>query len=229
MLLHHSCSNIKVFLEGTQELLLLLWSLVSTMAEFRRSVDPFQLNLLEGLSGCMWKHGLSQGDDSLLDTWHGTLEEDEVVLNLAVPHETTHWCDGLVDNIILGSGVLLVTTLANSVNFVVHRSSVVVAVLTSTSNSPLNVGRMPCTDTSDLSETLVRLSWKLLSAPSACDTCETVTLCDSNGINHLVLLKDSVNRDWLLEETVAEFDFVSSATTIDLDLHQMRLLLLERC
>ena len=108
-------------------------------------------------------------------------------------------CDGLADNVKVSGSVLLIGARANSVDLVVDGCSVVVTVLTSTGNSPLNVGRMPCTDTGDLSETLVCLSWKLLRAPSRCDTCETVTFGYSNGINHLILLEDSVDGDWLLE------------------------------
>jgi len=66
--------------------------------------------------------------------------------------------DSLVDNIKVSSGVLLVSPLANSVDLVVDRCSVVVTVLTCAGDCPLNVRRMPCTDTSNLAETLVCLS-----------------------------------------------------------------------
>lgn len=103
-----------------------------------------------------------------------------------------------------------------------------VSVLTSTGNSPLDVGRMPSTDTSNLSETLVCLSWKLLGSPSAGDTLETLTLGDSNDIDHLILLEDGADLNWLLEQTVGEVNLVGNATAVDLDLHQVGLLLLER-
>lgn len=136
--------------------------------------------------------------------------------------------DGLVDNVKFGGSVLLVRTLADSVNLVVNRCSVVVTVLTSTGNSPLDVRRMPCTDTGDLSETLVCLSRELLGAPSRCYTRETVTLGDGDSVDHLVLLEDGVDLDGLLEQTVAEVDLVCCAATVDLDLHEVSLLLLER-
>jgi hypothetical protein len=104
----------------------------------------------------------------------------------------------------------------------------VITILTSTSNSPLNVGWMPSTDTGNLSETLVCLSRKLLGSPSAGDTGEAVTLGNSNNIDHLILLEDSAYLDWLLKETVGEINLVSDATSIDLDLHQVGLLLLKR-
>jgi len=99
--------------------------------------------------------------------------------------------------------------------------------LTSTGNSPLDVGWMPGTDTGDLTETLVCLSRKLLGSPSAGDTGETVTLGDSDDINHLILLEDGADLDWLLEKTVTEGNLISDATTVNLDLHQVGLLLLK--
>lgn len=55
-----------------------------------------------------------------------------------------------------------------------------------------------------------------------------MTLGDSNDINDLVLLEDGLNADWLLEEVVGEGNLVSDTASVDLDLHQMSLLLLER-
>jgi hypothetical protein len=134
----------------------------------------------------------------------------------------------LLGHIKLSCCVTLIVTLANTVDLVVARSTVMVSVLTSTGNSPLDVGRMPCTNTGNLSETLVCLSGKLLGSPSAGDTRETVTLGNSNDIDHLVLLEDGTNLNWLLEEAVGEVDLLGNAASVDLDLHQVSLLLLER-
>jgi hypothetical protein len=54
-----------------------------------------------------------------------------------------------------------------------------------------------------------------------------VALGNGNAVDHLVLLEDSIDLDGLLEETVAELDLVCDGTTVDLDLHQVRLFLLE--
>lgn len=70
--------------------------------------------------------------------------------------------DLLLGDIGLGGGAVLSVTLADSVNLVVDRGTVVVTLLTSTGNSPLDVGRMPSTDTSNLSETLVSLTGSFL-------------------------------------------------------------------
>ena len=133
----------------------------------------------------------------------------------------------LVDDIEVGGGVLLVRALADTVDLVVARGTMMVTILTSTGNRPLDVGRMPGTDTGDLSKTLVCLSRQLLGSPSAGNTLETMTLGHGNSVDDLVLLEDGVNLNGLLEETMTEGDFVCDIATVDLDLHQVCLLLLE--
>ena len=100
--------------------------------------------------------------------------------------------------------------------------------LTSTGNSPLDVGRMPGTDTGDLTETLVCLTRELLGAPTGGDTVVSVTLGDGDNVDHLVVLEDGADLNWLLEQTVTVGDLVGDAATVDLDLHKVGLLLLER-
>lgn len=138
-------------------------------------------------------------------------------------------CDVLLGDVELSGGITLVVTLSDTVDLVVDGCTMMVTLLTGTGNRPLDVRRMPCTDTSDLSETLVRLAGKLLGAPSSSDTGVTVTLGDSNDIDHLVLLEDGADVDRLLEQTVTELNLVGDGATIDLDLHQVSLLLLEWC
>jgi hypothetical protein len=79
----------KVLLESTLVLLLLGRGLESTMSELGRGVDPLEADLLEGLSGGLREHGLSEGHDTLLGTRDRALEHDEVVLDLTVADETT--------------------------------------------------------------------------------------------------------------------------------------------
>ena len=58
------------------------------MTELGRGVDPFEVDLLEGLAGGVCVEGLAEGDDSLLDTGDGALEQDEIVLDLTVVDES---------------------------------------------------------------------------------------------------------------------------------------------
>ena len=59
------------------------------------------------------------------------------------------------------------------------------------------------------------------------DTLETVTLGDGDDVDNLVLLEDGADGDGLLEETLCERDLVCDGATVDLDLHEVRLLLAE--
>jgi hypothetical protein len=97
--------------------------------------------------------------------------------------------------------------------------------LTGTSDGEHDLGRMPCTDTSNLSETLVSLPGKLLGTPTVCDTLESVTLGNSNDIDVLILLKHRANLHRLLEQILSELDLVSDGTTVELDLHKVSFLL----
>lgn len=235
----------EVLLERTDDLLLLLHRLIGAVTELAAGVDPFELDLLQCATRGVGEHRLAQRHDPLLDTRHRALEQHEVVLDDAIADEATQSVflsvegptfarfpdlrsDGLVAVVEVGGRVLLVFALANAVNLVVDRSAVVVTHLTSTSNSPLDVGRMPSTNTSNFAETLVRLARQLLGAPSAGDTLETVAFGNSDAVNHLVLLENAVDLDRLLKESVAEVNLVSDGATVDLDFHEVGLLLLER-
>ena len=198
------------------------------MTELGGSIDPLELDLLEGLAGGVDEHGLAESHDTLLNTWNGTLNDKEVVLDLTVSNEATHWGDLLLGDVELGRGVTLINTGTDTVDLVVARGTVVVSVLTGTGNSPLDVGWMPSTNTGDLTETLVGLSRKLLGTPSGGDTLETLTLGDGDNVNHLILLEDGGDLDWLLEKTGGEVDLVGDGATVDLDLHEVGLLLLKR-
>merc|ERR1719513_472256 len=50
----------------------------------------------------------------------------------------------------------------------------------------------------------------LLGVPSAGDTFEAVTLCDTNDINHLILGKDSSNWNLFLEVVSCEVNLISN-------------------
>jgi len=111
-------------------------------------------------------------------------------------------------NVRLGRGVGVVGARANAVDLLVELGTVVVSVLTSTSNREHDLGRMPCTDTSNLAQTLVSLSRQLLGSPSMSNTLESVTLGNGDNINTLVLLEHRANLDRLLEQAVGELDLV---------------------
>merc|ERR1719331_906655 len=84
---------------------------------------------------------------------------------------------------------------------------------------------MPSTNTGNLSETSMSLSWKSVDTESGNNTCSSTTFSNGNGINHFVLLEDLTDFDILLKVILAPLDLLFNSSTIDLDLHDVSLLL----
>ena len=84
---------------------------------------------------------------------------------------------------------------------------------------------MPGSDTSDLTQTLVSLTRQLLGVPSGSDSLHSVTLGDSDDIDHLVLSENVLDGNSLLHVLTGELDLVSDAAAVQLDLHDVSLLL----
>ena len=97
--------------------------------------------------------------------------------------------------------------------------------MASTGDGEHDLGRMPGTDTGDLSETLVGFPWELLSSPAMSNALETVSLGNSNNIDVFVLFEDGGDVYGFLEEIMSVVDLVSDGSTVQLDLHEMSLLL----
>ncbi len=115
---------------------------------------------------------------------------------------------------------------SDAVDLLVALNAVVVTVLTGTGHGDGHTGRMPGSDTSDLAETLVGLAGQLGGSPTGSHTLESVTLGDTNGVEHLVLREHLVGTDFLLEAVGDELDLVGSVlATVDLELHDVALLL----
>jgi hypothetical protein len=211
----------------SEELVLLADSLPVGVTSLGSSVDELELDLFEVVSGSHGSEGVSKSDDPLSGTGDGTLEHDKVVLDIRVSRPTTEGVDVLLRDVEIGRGVLGVRARSDSVDLLVHFGSLMVTVLTRSSNREHDVGRMPSTDTGDLSETSMSLSGKLLGTPSSGDTFVTVTLGDGNDIDDLVLLEDGGNLNLLFEVGSGKLDLVGNRSTVDLDLHEVGLLLLE--
>lgn len=217
--------HLKIALQGAHELLALLAGLEATVTELGGSIDELELDVLEGRATRVDKERLAEGDNALLGTSAASLDHDVVLVDDTVVGETTHGGDGLLGQVVLGLGVGLVLALSDAVDLLVDLSTVVVTVLTSARNREHDAGRMPSSDTGNLAETLVSLTGELLGAPTVSDTLETVTLGDGDDIDHLVLLQDRVDVNGLLKVLVGEVDLVGDGTTVQLDLHDVSLLL----
>jgi hypothetical protein len=73
----------------------------------------------------------------------------------------------------------------------------------------------------------MRLPGQLLDTPPVGDTLVTVTLGNTDGVDDLVLLEHAGDADLLLEVGTGKLDLVGDGTAVDLDLHEVGLLLLE--
>jgi hypothetical protein len=63
------------------------------------------------------------------------------------------------------------------------------------------------------------------NTPSVGNTLSSVTRSDTDNIDDLVLLKHALDVDGLLKVRLGELDLVGDASSVDLDLHQVGLLL----
>jgi len=223
-----------VLLEWTHVVLLLVQSLEATVTNLRGGVDEFELDLFEVLSFSVDVQGSSQTDRALADTHAGALDHEEVVLDLAVVREAADRVDGF-DGDVSGSGAIVHVNLAvfglvagaDSVDLLVDLHTVMVALLTTSGNGEADSRWMPCTNTSNLSETTMRLSRQLLGAPSAGHTLASVTLGNTNGVKVVVLSKHVTDTDLLLKEASSKVDLGGRVATVDLKLDDVGLLLLE--
>lgn len=145
--------------------------------------------------------------------------------------ETAHRSNVLLGQVSVSSGVVLGASplaLADSVDLLVCLGSVVVAQLTSSGHAPGDSGRMPSTDTADLSVTSVGFFLEMTDAPSFHDAGESLALGDTDNVEKFVLLEDRVDSDFLFEEGVGEGDLLGGGlSSVDLDFEDVVLLLSE--
>ncbi|GMR31875.1 hypothetical protein PMAYCL1PPCAC_02070, partial [Pristionchus mayeri] len=73
-----------------------------------------------------------------------------------------------------------------------------------------------------LEETLVSLARELLGVPSRGDSLESLSAGNTNGVDHLILREDLVDED--LQTLASPLDLIGDGTTVNLDLHDMGLL-----
>ena len=212
----------------SEEFVFLFEGLEFTVTDLGSGIDEFNLELVGGERAGLWKEGLSDGDLSLSWSHNVTSDEKEVLVDNTVMWESTDWGNVLDMGIGLSGGVVLDVsngTSSNSVDLLIDLSSVVVTEVTSSSNSPLNSRWMPSSDTGNLSETSMSLSWKSGNSESLDDTLSSLTSGNGNGINHLVVLEDLTDGDFVLELGDSPVDLLGNITTVDLDLHNVSLLL----
>lgn len=225
-----------MLLEWSHEGSLFFDGLEATVTLLGGSIDELELDRFEGSSGSLLEKGLSKSDGSLLGSTDTSLDHDEVRLDKTVLNKATDGVDALVGDIGFSGSVVSdflavdgVETSSDSIDLLVDLSSVMVTLLTRSSNGEGDSGWMPGTNTGDLSETLVSLSGELLGVPSAGDTVVTSTLGDTDNVDHFSLVEDGVDGDLLFEVVGSPVDLLGDVvSTVDLDFDDVSLLLSKR-
>jgi len=214
---------------GSEELASFFSSLESTVTHLGGGIDELKVDLFKSSSGNLGNQTLSKDEGSLLGADATSLDDDEIFVDDTVVRETTQRSDGLFGQIGSSGGVVNTTfvsdTNTNSVDLLVHFSSVVITQLTSSGNGESNSGRMPSSDTTNLSETSMGLSGESLGSESGSDTFVTLTLGNTENINHFVLVDDLGDSDFLFEVLLGEIDLLGDGTTVNLDFEDVSLLL----
>jgi len=220
--------HVCVSLERTHELELLVGSLETTMAKLGRGIDKLERDLFECVTRGLGLEGFAEGDDSLLGARDTTLEHDVILADDTVVGEASEGGDGFLGKIELGGRIILafrgVCRLSDAIDLLVALRTMVITVLTRTGNCVAHATRMPCADTSNLAETFVSFAGKLGDTPTLDHALVSVTTSDADYVDHFVLGEHTVDGYGFLEETVCEVDFLGNGASVDLDLHDVRLL-----
>jgi len=206
------------------ELELLLGSLEASVSELGAGVDELNVDSLKVLLGAVVHHTLPEGKSTLLGTGGGTLEHEPVVLDNTILDEATHGGDALLGKVGGGGATLIISSGSNAVDLLVHLATVEVSVLTGAGDSGTDAGRVPASNTGDLAKTTVGLTGEAANTPTGGHTLITLTLGDADDVDVLVLGKDRVDIDGLLEKLLGKVHLVRDGSTVDLDLADVGLL-----
>jgi len=169
------------------------------VSQLGRSIDELKVDFFVGGSGGLGQQTLSEHDDSLLGSDDASLNHDEVVVNNSVVGESSHGGDLLIGQVHGGGGVVALASVTDSVHLLVKFGSVVVTSLSGSGDCEPDSSGMPSSDTTDLSVTSVCLLLQMLNSESLDDSFESLTLGDSDNVDHLVLVEDGVDSDFLFE------------------------------
>ena len=121
-------SGLLLLLERAHERLLLGWSLEASMTEFGGCVDELECNVLQISPGRRDVQRFSNGDDSLVGSCNASLDHDEIVPDLAVMREATHWGDDLLRDVRLGRGVACIVSCTDTINLLILLHAMMITV-----------------------------------------------------------------------------------------------------
>lgn len=142
---------------------------------------------------------LSESDGSFDRSRARSSDHEVIVLDDTVMLPSAHWVNSFLCQIFIRLTTLMVDLRLFSifplrvylVNLLVEFCSVVVSVLANTGNGVRDTGWMPCSNTGNLTETSVSLSWQSGDTPSGHNTLRSSSLGHSNSVTHVIVAEDS--------------------------------------
>lgn len=162
-----------VLLEWSHKVLFLFDSLEATMTNLGGGIDEFELDLFQIFSLVVSKKRFSDDNWTLSNTHARTFDDQEIVLNFTVMRKSTERINRFISDIGSSGSIVLdklsifgFVTGTNSVDLLVDFNTVMVTFLTTTGNSVRNTSWMPCTNTSDFTETTMGFSWEFFWYPN---------------------------------------------------------------
>jgi hypothetical protein len=207
--------------QSSEKLVLLFQGLESAMTVFGGSVDKLDIEWLQVRSLGGGDNALAESDGSLAGSTNSTLNHQPVLIDFTIVRESTNRGDRLLSEIHFGGAALVITLLTNTDDSLVDFGTVMVTLLTSTCNSEVDTGRMPGTNTGDLTETTMSLSWESGDTPTRDNTLGTVTTSGRADVKNFTLREDRVDRNLLFEKVFAKVNLLSDRATIKLNLQQV--------
>lgn len=200
------------------------------MTNLTAGVNELQSDLFHGVSAGLRDDGFSEEDDSLLGTHTTSSDHEEIMVDHSIMGESSHRSDVLLSQIIESGSIVLDSTdssLTHSVDLLVQLGSMMESEVTSSRDSPSDSSRVPSSNTSHSSVTSMGLFGEMLSSVSLHDSLGSFSLSDSHDVHMIILLEHTVHSDFLFEQSSGEIHLLGHISSIDLDFHDVVLLLSE--
>lgn len=205
------------FSRGIIEFLFLFLSLESTVSQFRWSINEFQVDLFHLYSLSSRVESFSQNQSSLLGSYTTSFDNEEIVSDKSVVRESSERVDIFLGQIVFSGSVVSFSSFTNFVDSFVNFSSMMETVITSSGNGPRNLGWMPCSNTTDFSQTSMCFSLQFLCSESLDNSSNSVSFSDSENINNFTFFENLINGNFFFKQVVSEINLLSNVSPIDLD------------
>ncbi len=103
-------------------------------------------------------------------------DHQEIVFNFTIMREPSHRSDLFLGQIEFGHRIALIFSFTDSENSFILLCSMMISVVTRSGDRPLDIGRMPGSNTTDSSQPSMSFSWQFFDSESLDNSGDSVTL-----------------------------------------------------